>query len=68
MEEPAKELVKELLTRMAEAAGKRAAESMRNECLRLAEARRLQVLRNPADPSWTEHFAELQTQIRGIEI
>lgn len=31
-----------------------------NEAARLTEERRAQVLTNPGDPSWTEHFTALQ--------
>jgi len=30
----------------------------------LCEFRRRQILQDPTDPSYTEHFAELQTAIR----
>jgi hypothetical protein len=53
---------------LVEGARREGAESMRNLCLVLLEGRRLQVLRDPADPSWTEHFADLQNQVRGIEV
>lgn len=35
----------------------------RKRCLQLIERRRQQILANPYDPSWTEHFAELQNEI-----
>jgi hypothetical protein len=36
----------------------------REACARLIEDRRRRVLDDPADPSWTEHFAELLAAIR----
>lgn len=36
----------------------------RARAAKIVEQRRLQILANPDDPSWTEHFAELQTIIR----
>jgi hypothetical protein len=38
------------------------------EALRLVEARRQKVLANPSDPSWTEHFAELQNELRDVSV
>lgn len=35
----------------------------RKRCVQLIERRRRMILANPADPSWTEHFAELQNEI-----
>jgi Holliday junction resolvase RusA-like endonuclease len=38
------------------------------EALRIVELRRQKVLANPSDPSWTEHFAELQNELRDASI
>lgn len=35
---------------------------------KLVEARRQRVLRNQDDPSWTEHFAELQGEILAMDV
>lgn len=37
-----------------------------DEAVKLTEARRVKVLNNKDDPSWTEHFAELQGEIRAL--
>ena len=44
----------------------RAAEALEQAAL-LCEAQRRKVLNNPGDPSWTEHFAELQNLIRKLK-
>lgn len=40
------------------------AELIVHDCLRIAEEQRIKILKNPDDPSWTEHLAEVQTNIR----
>ncbi len=40
------------------------AELIVRDCLRIAEEQRIKILKNPSDPSWTEHLAEVQTNIR----
>jgi hypothetical protein len=42
------------------------AEQRRKDAAKV-EARRVKVLSTPGDPTWTEHFAELQTEILGGE-
>ena len=34
------------------------------ECLQICEAQRQKILQNQKDPSWTEHFAEVQRNIK----
>lgn len=34
------------------------------ECCSIAENQRLKVIENPDDPSWTEHFVDVQTNIK----
>ena len=34
------------------------------ECLRITEEQRVKILNNPDDPSWTEHLADVQTNIK----
>ncbi len=37
------------------------------DAAKLTESRRQRVLANSSDPSWTEHFAELQGEIRALK-
>ena len=34
------------------------------ECVRIAEEQRVKILNNPNDSSWTEHLADVQTNIK----
>jgi hypothetical protein len=38
------------------------------EALRIVELQRLKVLANASDPSWTEHFWEIQNELRDAAI
>lgn len=39
----------------------------RQKFIDMLEARRLKIMSNPDDPSWTEHFAELQNEVRAMK-
>jgi hypothetical protein len=46
------------------------AELIVRECVTICEQQRTKILQNPNDPSWTEHLAEVQTNIKqrfGVE-
>jgi hypothetical protein len=46
------------------------AELIVQECVTICEQQRTKILQNPNDPSWTEHLAEVQTNIKqrfGVE-
>jgi len=46
------------------------AELIIKECIDICEQQRVKILNNPDDPSWTEHLAEVQTNIKqhfGVE-
>jgi hypothetical protein len=36
------------------------------QVLEVIEKRRIRILQDPRDPSWTEHFAELQNEMRDL--
>lgn len=40
------------------------AELIVQECCSIAENQRSKVIENPDDPSWTEHFVDVQTNIK----
>jgi len=40
------------------------AELIVQECVTICEQQRTKILQNPNDPSWTEHLAEVQTNIK----
>jgi len=40
------------------------AELIIQECVTICEQQRTKILQNPNDPSWTEHLAEVQTNIK----
>jgi hypothetical protein len=40
------------------------AELIVRECVTICEQQRTKILQNPNDPSWTEHLAEVQTNIK----
>ena len=51
-------------TALVRAAFARVAAAERAALVAMLEARRIRVLQTPDDPSWTEHFAELQNEVR----
>ena len=49
----------------------RAVEAAVKECVTICEQQRVKILKNPADPSWTEHLAEVQSEMKqrfGVEM
>jgi hypothetical protein len=42
----------------------RAVEAAVKECVTICERQREKILKNPADPSWTEHLAEVQSAMK----
>jgi hypothetical protein len=42
----------------------RAVEAAVKECVTICERQRVKILKNPADPSWTEHLAEVQSAMQ----
>jgi hypothetical protein len=40
------------------------AELIVQECVTICEQQRTKILQNPNDPSWTEHLAEVQINIK----
>ena len=42
----------------------RAVEAAVKECVTICERQRVKILKNPADPSWTEHLAEVQSAMK----
>jgi hypothetical protein len=42
----------------------RAVEAAVKECVTICEQQRVKILKNPADPSWTEHLAEVQSAMK----
>jgi hypothetical protein len=42
----------------------RAVEAAVKECVTICERQRAKILKNPADPSWTEHLAEVQEAMK----
>ena len=49
----------------------RAVEAAVKECVTICERQRVKILKNPTDPSWTEHLAEVQSAIKqrfGVEM
>ncbi len=42
----------------------RAVEAAVKECVTICERQRAKILKNPADPSWTEHLAEVQSAMK----
>jgi hypothetical protein len=49
----------------------RAVEAAVKECVTICERQRAKILKNPADPSWTEHLAEVQEAMKqrfGVEM
>ena len=47
-----------------------AVEAVVKECVTICERQRVKILKNPADPSWTEHLAEVQSAMKqrfGVE-
>jgi hypothetical protein len=40
------------------------AELIVQECVTICEQQRTKILQNPSDPSWTEHLAEVQNNIK----
>ncbi len=49
----------------------RAVEAAVKECVTICERQRAKILKNPVDPSWTEHLAEVQSAMKqrfGVEM
>jgi hypothetical protein len=49
----------------------RAVEAAVKECVTICERQRVKILQNPNDPSWTEHLAEVQSEMKqrfGVEM
>jgi hypothetical protein len=49
----------------------RAVEAAVKECVTICEQQRVKILKNPTDPSWTEHLAEVQSEMKqrfGVEM
>ncbi len=42
----------------------RAVEAAVKECVTICERQRVKILKNPADPSWTEHLADVQSAMK----
>jgi hypothetical protein len=42
----------------------RAVEAAVKECVTICERQRVRILKNPTDPSWTEHLAEVQNAMK----
>jgi len=47
-----------------EEAAEKFANDILHRCVKIAETERMSILHNPNDPSWTEHLANVQTQIK----